>query len=42
MEFVGIQNTYAESGTPDELLDKYGLVARDVAAAVRKVMSRKS
>jgi transketolase len=41
MEFVGIQNTYAESGQPDELLDKYGLVARDVAAAVRKVMARK-
>lgn len=41
MEFVGIQDTYAESGTPDDLLDKYGLVARDVAAAVRKVMARK-
>src|ERR1017187_2458590 len=41
MEFVGIQDTYAESGQPDELLDKYGLVARDVAAAVRKVVARK-
>jgi transketolase len=41
MEFVGIQNTYAESGQPDELLDKYGLIARDVAAAVRKVVARK-
>ena len=41
MEFVGIQNTYAESGTPDELMNKYGLVARDVAAAVRKVVARK-
>ena len=41
MEFVGIQETYAESGTPDELLDKYGLLARDVAAAVRKVLARK-
>src|SRR6185312_17195903 len=29
MEFVGIENTYAESGAPEELLDKYGLVARD-------------
>src|SRR5437868_920212 len=27
MEFIGIQNTYAESGSPDELLDKYGLRA---------------
>jgi len=41
MEFVGIQNTYAESGTPDELLDKYGLRARDVAAAARKAIQRK-
>jgi transketolase len=41
MEFVGIQNTYAESGTAEELLDKYGLVARDVAAAARRVWKRK-
>jgi transketolase len=41
MEFVGIQDTYAESGTPEQLLDKYGLVARDVAAAVRRVVARK-
>jgi transketolase len=42
MEFVGIQDTYAESGQPDELMDKYGLVARDVAAAARKAVARKS
>src|SRR3989454_221210 len=41
MEFVGIQDTYAESGTPEQLLDKYGLVARDVGAAVRRVLKRK-
>lgn len=41
MEFVGIQDTYAESGQPEELLEKYGLVAKDVAAAIRKVVSRK-
>ncbi|HUA59192.1 MAG TPA: transketolase C-terminal domain-containing protein [Verrucomicrobiae bacterium] len=41
MEFVGIHDTYAESGQPDELLEKYGLVARGVAAAVRKVLARK-
>ena len=40
MEFVGLK-TYAESGTPEELLDKYGLVARDVIAAVRRAISRK-
>ncbi len=41
MEFVGIHDRYAESGQPDELLEKYGLVAPDVAAAARKVVARK-
>jgi transketolase len=42
MEFVGIENRYAESGTPDGLLDKYGLRAVNVAAAARRALSRKS
>src|SRR5579864_5827269 len=41
MEFVGVQNTYAESGTPDELLDKYGLRAANIAAAARRAVGRK-
>src|SRR6266404_1684664 len=41
MEFIGIQNTYAESGSPDELLDKYGLRARNVADAARRALQRK-
>jgi transketolase len=41
MEFVGIRDTYAESATPEELLDKYGLLARDVAQAARKAIARK-
>ncbi len=41
MEFVGIHDRYAESGQPEELLEKYGLVARDVAAAAKKVLARK-
>jgi transketolase len=41
MEYVGIRDTYAESGTPEGLLDKYGLLARDVIASVRKVLARK-
>ena len=41
MEFVGVDNTYAESGTPDEILDKYGLRAVNVAAAARRAISRK-
>jgi transketolase len=41
MEFVGVNDTYAESGQPDELLEKYGLMAHDVAAAARKAFARK-
>jgi len=41
MEFVGVENTYAESGSPDELLDKYGLRASNIADAARRVLRRK-
>jgi transketolase len=41
MEFVGINNTYAESATPDQLLDKYGLRAVNVVAAARRALARK-
>jgi len=41
MEFVGIQNTYAESGPPEALLEKYGLTAPHIAAAARKALARK-
>jgi len=40
MEFVGLTG-YAESGSPDSLLDKYGMRAVNVAAAARKVLGRK-
>ena len=42
MEFVGIRNTYAESATPEQLLEKYGLVARDVIAAAQRALARKT
>lgn len=41
MEFVGINDTYAESGKPDELLQKYGLKSENVLEAIRKVIKRK-
>lgn len=41
MEFVGLGDRFAESGSPDGLLDKYGMRAVNVAAAVRKVLARK-
>src|SRR5579863_4698532 len=40
MEFVGLQ-TYAESGTPDELLDKYGLRARNLVDACHRLLARR-
>jgi transketolase len=41
MEFVGIHDRYAETGHPDEMLEKYGLVARDIVAAAHKAIARK-
>lgn len=41
-EMVGVKDTFGESGPPAELLEKYGLTAKDVVAAVRKVIERKN
>lgn len=41
MEFVAIKDTYAKSGKAAELLQRYGLTARDIERAVRSVMKRK-
>ncbi|HUG39083.1 MAG TPA: transketolase C-terminal domain-containing protein [Longimicrobiales bacterium] len=41
MEFVGLNDTYAESGEPSALLRKYGLTADDIVAAVLRVLERR-
>jgi transketolase len=41
MEFVGVEDTYAESGDPAALMEKYGLTAREVEAAARRVLERR-
>ncbi len=41
MGFVGMKDRYAESGAPDQLLEKYGLTADDIAREVRAVLKRK-
>lgn len=41
MEQVAVNDSFGESGTPDQLLTKYGLDTPDIVAAVRKVLSRK-
>jgi transketolase len=41
MEFVGMQDTFGESGPPKDLIEKYGMGVKDIKAAVKKVISRK-
>ena len=41
IEAVGIQDTYAESATPDQLLEKYGLTAPYIVKAVKAILKRK-
>ncbi|MCL7989122.1 transketolase family protein [Sphingobacterium sp. lm-10] len=40
-EYVAVDDSFGESGKPDELMDKYGLNAAAIVAAVRKVITRK-
>lgn len=41
IEYVGTKDTFGESGTPNQLLKKYGLDVPDIIAAAEKVMQRK-
>jgi|TARA_B110000027_G_scaffold71185_1_gene75966 transketolase len=39
-EYVGVNDTFGESGTPDELMKKYGIDTANVVAAAEKVIER--
>lgn len=39
--FVGTQDTFGESGTPAQLMKKYGLMPENIVAAAEQVMARK-
>jgi transketolase len=41
IEYVGTKDTFGESGTPAQLLKKYGLDVPDIVVAVEKVIARK-
>ena len=41
-EFVGTKDTFGESGTPSELMKKYGLDKDSIIKASKKVLDRKS
>ena len=40
-EFIATQDTFGESGTPAQLMEKYGLNAAAISLAAQKVMQRK-
>lgn len=41
IEYVAVNDSFGESGTPIELLEKYGLGSKDVVNAVHNVLKRK-
>src|SRR5690606_40208506 len=40
-EYVAVDDSFGESGTPRELMDKYGLNADAIVASVLRVLKRK-
>ena len=41
IEFVAVNDSFGESGTPDQLMEKYGLTSKHIVAAAQKAISRK-
>ena len=41
MEFVGVEDSFGESGTPSELMKKYGLSSLNIYKKCKKAISRK-
>ncbi|MGD0712277.1 MAG: transketolase C-terminal domain-containing protein, partial [Bacteroidales bacterium] len=39
IEFIGMKDSFGESGTPRELMEKYGMTARHIIEAVKRVLS---
>lgn len=41
IEFVGMPDSFGESGEPEQLLEKYGMTHKDIMKAVTRVLKRK-
>lgn len=41
VEYIGVKDRFGESGTPEGLMEKYGLNAANIVIAAQKVMKRK-
>ncbi len=42
MEFVGVQDKFGQSGTPEELIEHYGMGVDHIVEAIKKVIGRKN
>lgn len=42
MEYIGVDDKFGESGKPMQLMEKYGLDAKNIVLAVKKVLARKN
>lgn len=42
IEFIGVHDKFGQSGTPDELIEHYGMGVSNIVAAVKKALGRKS
>jgi len=42
MEYVAVNDSFGESGTPDQLLEKYGLTTAAIVAATERAIARKA
>ncbi len=42
IEFVGMQDSFGESGKPEELLNKYEMTQKDIVEAAKRVIGRKN
>jgi transketolase len=42
MEFIGIQDSFGESGKPEELRKKFKLTSKDITETVKKVIAKKN
>jgi len=42
IEFVGVRDLFGQSGTPDELIEHYGMGKNSIKEAVKKVLKRKA
>jgi transketolase len=40
-EYIAVNDSFGESGTPAQLMEKYGLDAAHIVAAAQKVIARK-